>query len=72
MVQPRKPRHAKRIIRQAKHESASADLKEYDQLLAERMDRDPSIELSAAEKKQKSARERRLNVLGRRLFKGAR
>ena len=72
MAEPRKYKDVKRIIRQAKHESAHADLKEFDSLLAQRIDFDPSVKLTGEQKKRKSERQRRLKVLGRRLFKETR
>jgi hypothetical protein len=72
MVVPRKPKHLQRIIRRAKTESAKADLEEYDRLMSEEMCLDPSVKLSGAQKKKKLARQRRLRLLDRRLFKGSR
>jgi hypothetical protein len=71
MVVPRKPKDIQRILRRAKIESAEADLREYDRLLAEEIDHDPSIELSDAQKKEKAVREERLRLLGQRLTKGS-
>jgi len=72
MVVPRKPKHVQRIIRRAKTESANADLEEYDRLMSEEMCLDPSVKPSGAQKKKKLARQRRLRLLDRRLFKGSR
>jgi len=72
MVEPRKPKEIERIIKRAGTQSAAADLEEYDKLLTEDVDCDPSIELSLTERQEKSRRQRRLRVLARRLFKNAR
>jgi hypothetical protein len=72
MVEPLKRKDIERIIRRAKSKSAEADLAEYDKLLTEEIECDPSIELTDAERKEKSKRERRLRVLDRRLVKGSR
>jgi hypothetical protein len=72
MVEPRKLKDVRRIIRQAKTKTAEADLREYDGLLAERIDYDPSVEPTAAQRKAKTARERRLRLLGRRLLETSR
>jgi hypothetical protein len=72
MVMPRKPKHVQRVIRRAKLKSATADLEEYDRLISEEICLDPSVKLSGAQKKKKLARERRLRLLDRRLFKGSR
>jgi len=68
MVEPRKPKEIARIIKRAKTRSAAADLKEYDKLLTEDVDCDPSVELSLPERQEKSRRQRRLKALARRLF----
>jgi hypothetical protein len=67
MVTPRKPKDIQRIIKRAKYPSAEADLKEFDRLLAAETFLDPSVKLSAAQRKEKSARVRRLKALNRRL-----
>ena len=64
MVEPRKPQNLKKALKRG----AIDELAEYDRLLSERFSRDPSVKLSAAEKKAAAARERRLNVLGEQLF----
>jgi hypothetical protein len=70
-MEPRKPKDVRRIIRRAGYPSAAADLKEFDNLLSQEMCVDPSLKLSSLQKKQKTARERRLRLLSRRLLKGA-
>jgi hypothetical protein len=72
MAEPRKAKDIRRIIRRAKTETVEADLREFDRLLGERSDNDPSLELNAAQRKAKTARERRLRVLGQRLLKATR
>jgi hypothetical protein len=71
MVEPLRPKEIRRIVRQARTKSADADLEEYDRLLTEEIDCDPSIELSPDERKEKLTRGRRMKLLARRLFKGA-
>jgi hypothetical protein len=72
MVEPRKPKDIRRLLRRAKTKTVEADLKEYDRLLGERIDYDPSVELNAAQRKAKAARGRRLRLLGQRLLKATR
>jgi hypothetical protein len=67
MVTPRKPKDIQRIIKRAKYPSAEADLKEFDRLLAAETFLDPSVEPSPVQRREKSARVRRLKVLNRRL-----
>lgn len=69
MAEPRKIKDVRRIIGRARTRTIEADLREYDRLLGERMDRDPSLDLNAAERNAKMARERRLKLLGKRLLK---
>jgi hypothetical protein len=71
-MEPRKPGDVRRIIGRAGYASAEADLKEFDQLLSEESFHDPSVKLSAAQKRESSARKRRLEFLNRRLLKNAR
>jgi hypothetical protein len=68
MVEPRKPNDIQRIIKQAKSETGEADLREYDRLLAERINYDPSLETTGSQQKAKLMRERRLRWLERRLL----
>jgi hypothetical protein len=72
MVQPRDPRDFQRIVKAAKSKTAEADLREYDRLLAARIEHDPSVEPTNAQRKANAARERRLKVLAQRLSKGSR
>ena len=72
MVRPRKRKDIQRIIKQAGTETAEADLEEYDRLLGGETDRDPDLELTAAARSERSARDRRIRVLARRLFKDPR
>lgn len=72
MVEPRKPKDIKRIVSRAKGKSTEAGLAEYDSLLSARFARDPSVPLSAEEKRKKLSDERRLRSLGRRLFRTSR
>ena len=69
MVEPRKLKDRQQIIRRANYASAEADLEEFDQLLSQESFDDPSAKLSHAQKKAKSARQRRLKLLNRRLLK---
>lgn len=72
MGAPRNYKDSQRIIRRANYASAEADLNEYDRLLLERFEFDPSIKLTAAQKKAKTAKEQRMKVLGRKLTKTGR
>jgi hypothetical protein len=72
MAEPRKAKDIRRIIRRAKTKTIEADLREYDRLLGERMDHDPSLDMNAAQRNAKAARERRLRLLGKRLLKATR
>jgi hypothetical protein len=72
MVEPRKSKDIQRIIRRAKTKAAEADLREYDRLLGERIDYDPTVEPNDVQRKARAARERRLRLLGRRLLKASR
>ena len=72
MVEPRKANDVRRIIRRAKTKTTEANLREHDRLLGERMERDPSLDLNAAERNAKTARGRRLKLLGKRLLKATR
>ncbi|KGT76056.1 hypothetical protein MA20_29915 [Bradyrhizobium japonicum] len=72
MAEPRKAKKVRRIIRRAKTKKIKADLREFDRLIGERMDQDPSVDVSAAQRKAKMARERRLKLLGRRLLNATR
>jgi hypothetical protein len=72
MVEPRKPKDIKRIIKQANYASAEADLREFDKLLSEETCVDPSLKLSRHQKRARSTRELRLKFLSERLFKDSR
>jgi len=72
MVEPRDPKEVQRIIRRANYPTAEADLEEFDRLLSEEAAIDPSARVSDAQNREKSARDRRLEVLSRRLFKRSR
>jgi hypothetical protein len=72
MAEPRKDKDVRRIIRRAKTETVEADLREYDRLIGEEIDYDPSIKLNADQRKAKTARERRIRLLGERLLKAMR
>jgi len=63
MVTPRKPNELKK----ARARGLLEDMEEYDRLLSERYAEDPSLQGSAADKRASSDRERRINVLGKRL-----
>ena len=71
-MEPRKREDIKRIIRRARNASAEADLKEFDQLLSEENFLDPSVKLTAAQKRESAARKQRLEFLNRRLLNKAR
>jgi len=72
MAEPRKAKDVRRIIRRAKTKEIEADLREFDRLIGERMDHDPSLDVNAAQRNAKTARERRLRLLGKRLLKATR
>ena len=72
MAEPREAKKDRRIIRRAKTKKIEADLREFDRLIGERMDHDPSLDVSAAQRSAKRARERRLKVLGKRLLNATR
>ena len=72
MAEPRKAKNIRRIITRAKTKTIEANLREFDKLLGERMDHDPSLDLNAAQRSAKTARERRLRLLGKRLLKATR
>lgn len=67
MVEPRKPEEVRRILRDASQE----ELDEYDRLLSQRFERDPSLVETAEQRADAAERERRLVTLGRKIF-GAR
>lgn len=64
MVEPRKPKETKEVLRNASQE----ELDEYDRLLAERYERDPSLVQTTEQRAATARRERRLATLGRRIF----
>jgi hypothetical protein len=72
MVEPRKAKDVRRIVRRAKTKEIEADLREFDRLIGERMDHDPSLDVDAVRRSAKKARERRLKVLGKRLLEATR
>jgi hypothetical protein len=72
MVTPRRRKDIERIIKQAGTKTAEADLEEYDRLLRGEIDRDPDRELSMVARAEQLSRDRRIRVLGRRLFKDSR
>jgi len=72
MAEPRKAKNIRRIITRAKTKTIEANLREFDKLLGERMDHDPSLDVNAAQRNAKTARERRLRLLGKRLLKATR
>lgn len=67
-MEPRKAQDIRRIIGRAKSKTAESDLREYDRLLGEGADVDCALNPSAAQRKAKAARERRLKLLGKRLL----
>jgi hypothetical protein len=67
MAEPRNAKDIRRIIKRAKTKTIDADLREFNRLLGERMDHDPSLD--AAQRSAKTARERRLRSLGQKLLK---
>jgi hypothetical protein len=67
-MEPRKPKDIERIIKRANYPSAAADLEEFDSLLSQETCFDPSLRPTPLQKREQTARERRLRVLSRRLF----
>ena len=67
-MEPRKRKDIERIIKRANYPSAAADLEEFDSLLSQETCLDPSLKPTTLQKRQKTARGRRLRVLSRRLF----
>jgi hypothetical protein len=72
MVEPRTAKNVRRIITRARTKTIEADLREFNRLIVERMDHDPSLDVNAGQRTAKKARERRLKVLGKRLHEATR
>jgi hypothetical protein len=64
MVEPRKPEEVQEILRGASQE----ELDEYDRLLSQRYESDPSVTETAEQRANAAAREQRLETLGRKIF----
>lgn len=64
MVEPRKPRETKEILKRASPD----ELREYDRLLSERFEQDPSLELTTEQRAVDARRQQRIAELALRIF----
>lgn len=65
MVEPPRPEVRARMLKNGTEE----EIAEYERLLTERFDRDPSIQKSDEEEALSRTREERLRILGEKLFR---